>query len=196
MIIMKYKLGVFGSVVDETEKTRRIARQLGKEISTFSKSVILINGACPGIPYEVARAARTAGSIEIWGFSSEVSEEKQRQYNPKDNLSLYSKLIYVRGDFELVDNEVARKKFRNVLSTARCDAGIIVSGRWGSMEEFTNLYDMGKVVGVLTGTGGVADILPEIFPKVHKPSKARVFFDNAPGKLVQLVIEEVKRRNL
>ena len=27
------------------------------------------------------------------------------------------------------------------------------------MNEFTNLYDMGKVIGVLTGTGGIADEL-------------------------------------
>lgn len=58
--------------------------------------------------------------------------------------------------------------YHNVLTTAACDAGIIIAGRWGSMNEFTNLYDMGKVIGVLTGTGGIADELPQLLKKISK----------------------------
>ena len=63
---------------------------------------------------------------------------------------------------------MARKKYRNVSSTANCDAGIIISGRWGTMNEFTNLYDMGKVIGILTETSGVADEIKNLSKKINK----------------------------
>jgi hypothetical protein len=62
------------------------------------------------------------------------------------------------------------------------------------MNEFTNLYDMGKVIGVLTGTGGVADGLVTLEKNIHKPGKAVVIFDDTPGLLVDRILKEVKRR--
>ena len=76
------------------------------------------------------------------------------------------------------------------------DAGIIISGRWGTMNEFTNLHDMGKVIGVLTGTGGVADDLSSLSKKIHKPSKAVVIFDSSPEQLVKRILEELKHRRV
>lgn len=83
---------------------------------------------------------------------------------------------------------------RNVLSTATCDGGIVLSGRYGTLNEFTNLYDMGKVIGVLTGTGGTADLLPNLGKQISKPSKATVFFDNSASALVNQVINEIRLR--
>jgi len=34
---------------------------------------------------------------------------------------------------------------------------MIISGGWGGLNEFTNLLYDGKPIGVLIGTGGVAD---------------------------------------
>lgn len=191
---MKYTIGIFGSAVDESTKTTQLAKSLGLELGQRADSVILITGACAGVPYEVARAAREIKPIEVWGFSPETSKEEHVKTYPGMDLSLYTKLIYVPKNFELEDNEMARKKYRNILSTAHCDAGIIVSGRWGTMNEFTNLHDMGKVIGVLTGSGGIADELQELNSKIKKPSKAVVIFESSPEKLVARIVDETKRR--
>lgn len=193
---MKYNIGIFGSAVEESEAIMTTARLLGKTLGKQDRSVRLLFGACPGVPYEVAAAARLAGSVEIIGFSSEISREAQRNYSPKDDLSMYNSIRFVPKDFEFSHNSDVRKKYRNVLLTASVDAGIIVSGRWGSLNEFTNLYDMGKVTGVLTGTGGVADELPSLYKKIHKPSKAVVIFDSSTEKLIPRILEEVKKRTL
>lgn len=193
---MKYNIGIFGSAVDESKKIMATARLLGKTLAGYGHSIRLLFGACPGVPYEVAAAARAAGSVEIVGFSSEISREAQHRYSPKDALSMYTSIRFVPKDFEFSANSDVRKKYRNVLLTASVDAGIVVSGRWGSLNEFTNLYDMGKVIGVLTGTGGVADELPSLYKKIHKPSKAVVIFDSSPEKLIQRILEEVKKRTL
>lgn len=73
---MKYKIGVFGSSVDEKKAIKK-AEELGRELSNHN--LIVITGATDGIPYKVA-------------------------------------------------------------STATCDSGIIISGRCGTLNEFTNQY--------------------------------------------------------
>ena len=53
---------------------------------------------------------------------------------------------------------------------------------------------MGKVVGVLTGTGGMADALPKLVPMVKKDSGAEVIFSGDPKELVKRVIGIVSNR--
>jgi len=60
-----------------------------------------------------------------------------------------------------------------------------------TMNEFTNLIDMGKVIGVLRGTGGIADELEQLTKKINKPSKAKVIFHDSPKELVQEVLKEL-----
>jgi len=156
--------------------------------------VILITGACIGLPYEVALAAYKKNRVEIWGFSPATDYEGQVACTPDDDNSIYSRLIYTPSDFEFVSDVNVARKYRNILSTATCEGGIIISGRWGSLNEFTNLYDMGKVIGVLTGTGGVADLLPNLSKQISKPSKATVFFNNSASTLVNQVISEIRKR--
>ena len=51
---------------------------------------------------------------------------------------------------------------------------------------------MGKTVGVLTGTGNVADLIEDLVSKVHKPIRGGIVFDSSPEKLVKKVYETVK----
>lgn len=186
---MKYKIGVFGSAEGDIEKIIPKALKLG--IALAQNRVIIITGATTGLPHEVAASAHRSGA-ELWGYSSEIDFESQKKHVPKS--SIYSKLVYIPKDYEFAQNVDVSRKYRNVSSTANCDAGIIISGRWGTLNEFTNLYDFGKVVGVLTGTGGMADELRRLSKKIHKPGKAKVFFSNSPERLIKQVLEELKKR--
>ncbi len=176
MFLVKERIGVFGSAVYNSEAVTAKARELGEVLA--GADVILITGACSGLPYEVALAAYKKNQTEIWGFSPASDYEGQIACAPGDDNTIYSRLIYTPADFEFVSDVAVARKYRNVLSTATCDGGLVISGRWGSLNEFTNLYDMGKVIGVLTGTGGIADILPDLSRQISKPSKASVFFNN------------------
>ncbi|MCL5433229.1 MAG: hypothetical protein M1524_03915 [Patescibacteria group bacterium] len=153
---MKYKLGIFGSAVEEKDEVTKKARKLGELLGKYRDKIIVITGACSGIPYQVGSEAAKKG-VEIWGYSPCTNLKGQKDFTPKDDISIYSKLIYVPKNFEFSSNLDISKKYRNVVSTANCDAGIIISGRWGTMNEFTSLYDFGKVIGILTATGGTAD---------------------------------------
>jgi hypothetical protein len=70
-----------------------------------------------------------------------------------------------------------------------------VSGRWGTLHEFCSLYDYGKVIGVLTGTGNIADELLALMQKIHKKSTAEVVFRNEPRDLMELVIAQLDERS-
>lgn len=188
---MKYKIGVYGSAVNEKESTRKIAKKLGQVLGNFD--IIVITGACTGIPYLTAFEAAKKGK-EVWGFSAEVGYEEQKKSAPKDDNTIYSKLFYVPKEFPFSDQQEVARRYRNVTSTATVDAGIIIAGRWGTLNEYTNLYDMGKVIGILTGTGGVADEIEKLNKKIYKPSKACILYNDSPKKLVEDVLKNIAVR--
>src|SRR3989344_9056722 len=187
----KYNICVFGSAVDASKSVTKSAVLIGKELARFKCTII--TGACAGLPYVAAVAAHNAGG-KIIGFSPARGFGKQAETSPRNDNAMYHKLVYTPKNFPFSNNLNASRKYRNVLSTATCDAGIIISGRWGTLNEFTNLYDMGKVIGVLAGSGGVADELPKLLAKISKQSKAKVIFNKSPKKLVSLVINELKKQ--
>ena len=188
---MQYKIGIFGSA-EEFDKSLIIkVKELGKLLG--QKKVIVITGAASGFPYIASYEAFKNGA-EIWGYSYEQNVENIRKRMPDHDLSIYKKLIYIPRSFSFASDIQVSKKYRNVTSTATCDAGIIIAGRWGTMNEFTNLYDMGKVIGVLTGTGGIADELPKLNKKIHKKSKAKILFNDSPAELVKGVLHELSEK--
>jgi predicted Rossmann-fold nucleotide-binding protein len=189
--MQKYKIGVFGSAVD-VESVNVKAQELGEILGDYKDQVIVVNGAAAGLPYKIAYAASKKGA-EVWGFSPAPNLEGQMNIYPENHdHSIYSKLFYVPEKYEFISDIAVTRKYRNVTSTATCDAGIIISGRWGTMNEFTNLYDMGKVIGVLTGTGGVADEIEGLMKKISKQSKAVVIFNSDPRKLINGIFERLK----
>lgn len=188
----KYKIGVFGSAVDEKKASLK-ARELGQVLG--ENKITLVTGACDGIPNEIAREAFRKGS-KIYGYSPVINFEQQKKFTPNIDISIYKKIYYMPKNFKFSDNIDVCKKYRNVISIANCDGGIIVSGRWGTMDEFTHLYDMGKVIGVLTGTGGIADELQRLTEKITKKSRAKIFFNSSPKELVESIINELGKRQV
>jgi predicted Rossmann-fold nucleotide-binding protein len=199
---MSYKIGVYGSNRVESEHALKMAQALGRELA--QKDIIVITGACSGMPYAVAAAAKQEGA-EVWGFTPELDVENQQRAYPNDDITTYSKLFYVPQNYtSLFFKEYplppaqdfgARLKYRNVVSTVNADAGIIITGGWGTLNEFTNLIYDGKPIGVLTGTGGLADELPAWFPRLRKKSESKVIFSSDPREIVLELLSELERKN-
>ncbi len=188
----KYKIGIFGSPIGTDTRLVNKLQELGRELA--KNRVILITGACTGAPYIVAYEAAKKAGTEVWGFSPELNFKQQKIATPEDDLSIYSKLTYMPKNFSFISSPAVCKKYRNVISTATCDAGIIIAGRWGSLNEFTNLVDMGKIVAVLTQTGGIADELQRLTKKIKKGTEKKIIYNNKPSKLVQELIHELSAK--
>lgn len=187
---MTYKIGVYGSNLNEGEIASTLGKALGRTLAR--RGCTVITGGCSGMPYIVAQAAAQVGA-EVWGFTPELDQEGQQVAYPDDDITIYRRLIYVpqnyRAQFDTPAlsgerDHAARLKYRNVISTVHADAGIIISGSWGTLNEFTNLIYDGKPIGVLTGSGGLADELSDFYPRLRKRSASVVIFEHEPGKLV------------
>jgi hypothetical protein len=82
-------------------------------------------------------------------------------------------------------------KGRNVVLVRSCDVALFIAGSIGSLNEFTIAFDEGKIIGCLTGTGGVADQVNDLVRTFPKPTKARLLYDDDPESLVDRCLTEV-----
>jgi uncharacterized protein (TIGR00725 family) len=173
---MRLTIGVMGSSGgDLAEEVRRKAYQLGEAIA--ERDAILITGGCPGLPYEAARGAKAKGGMVV-GISPGLSiEEHQGKYgSPVDAFDL---LIYTGSG--LMGREIT-----NIRS---CDIVVIAGGRTGTLGELAIAYDEGRLIGVLTGTGGITEIVETIIRAGGKETGACVLYDDDPNKLVDRLIQ-------
>ena len=98
MHAQKTKIAILGSAVDESETSQRQAQVLGEALGKIGDKIILLNGACPGMPDRVIRAAKISNQIEVWGYSSSINKVEQRKDHPEVDLANFSKIIYIRHD--------------------------------------------------------------------------------------------------
>jgi uncharacterized protein (TIGR00725 family) len=157
------------------QKAERLARAIAEQ------DVILLTGATTGLIYLVGKTTHDAGSFHI-GISPASNEyEHVRLY--KLPLDACDALIYT--GFGL--------KGRNVVLVRSCDIVLFVAGAMGSLNEFTIAHDEGKVIGCLTGTGGVADESEYLLQKFGKRgTTARVFQNEDPEKLINDCLNGLK----
>jgi hypothetical protein len=69
---------------------------------------------------------------------------------------------------------------------------VIVGGRSGTLGELAIAYDEGRLIGVLTGTGGITEIVETIIQASGKETGACVLYEDAPDKLVDRLIHYYK----
>lgn len=174
---MRIKLGVMGSAASESarletgntlvDKAERLARVIA------SKEVVLLTGATTGIVYVVGKTAHDAGSFHV-GVSPGSNE---REHIDLYKLPVDASDILIYTGFGL--------KGRNVVLVRSCDIVLFVAGAMGSLNEFTIAHDEGKIIGCLTGTGGVADESEYLLQRFGKrTSSARVFHNEDPETLI------------
>jgi len=158
-----------------------VAGRLGQAIA--ERGCVLVTGATTGLPDIVSRAARRRGGLTI-GISPAPSwNEHVSEYSlPEDSVD-----VIVYTGFGL--------KGRNVVNIRTSDIVIIFGGGIGTLNEFTIAYDEGKVIGLLEGTGGVADRIKQIVSLSSKDTGAELVFESDPEVLVDRCLQLVSERN-
>lgn len=169
-------IGVMGSAggkIDPSVAAR--AGAVGRAIA--DAGCTLITGACPGLPQEAVLGAAARGGLVI-GISPALSEREhvQRYASPVEG---YDALVYTGSG--LMGREVV-----NIHSS---DVVVVVGGHSGTLGEFAIAYDEGRLIGVLTGTGGVADMIEGLVGSLAKETGAKVLFDSEPARLVRRLID-------
>jgi len=176
----KLVIGVMGASandgLDSAEKQRlqQAANQLGEAIALAD--CLLVTGATTGLPAMVANAFRQRGGFALGISPAENYREHVQRYGlPDDGADV---VVYTGFGY----------KGRNVINIRSSDIVIILGGATGTLNEFTIAYDEGKVIGVLTGSGGVADHIKKIVEVCQKPTLGKLFFDSDPMSLIQTCV--------
>ena len=179
------KVGVMGAADDALSSAERsrlagLAEELGAALAR--RNCIVVTGATTGLPHLVSHAAREHGGLTV-GISPAASrEEHSDRYGlPGDGAEI---LIYT--GFGL--------KGRNVVNVRSADVVVIFGGATGTLNEFTIAYDEGKVIGVLEGSGGIADHIQEVLAFCKKPARATLVFDKQPEALIDRCLQVLESR--
>jgi uncharacterized protein (TIGR00725 family) len=174
-------VGVMGAsendALSESEKVRlkELAEKLGTTLARHG--CILVTGATTGLPDLVAKAFRRHGGFAL-GISpaQDRKEHLERYCLPDDGADV---MVYTGFGY----------KGRNVINVRSADLVIILGGATGTLNEFTIAYDEGKIIGILEGSGGIAEHIREIIDFCKKPTRGLVVFDKDPEKLVERCLE-------
>lgn len=172
---MKIKIGVMGGASDvEQPEHLSKAHALGQAVA--ENGCILITGACPGLPLAAACGAKQAGGTVI-GISPAqgLAEHVTKYHSPTE----FQDVLIFTGSGLMG---------REVINIRSSDVVVIVGGRSGTLGELAIAFDEGKLIGVLTGMGGVGDMAAQILAVCAKDTGALVIYGADPARLVRKLL--------
>lgn len=183
---MKYTIAVSGAADTKycAPGSLELAKEVGREI--VKQGGVLVTGATSGIPYWAAIGAKEEAGTVI-GLSP-ASSERDHVKSYRLPTDYHDMIIYTGFDYA----------GRNLLLTRSSDGVITICGRIGTLNEFTIAFEDRKPSGVLTGSGGTADMVKSIIKKSHR-GPGKVVYDSNPKtlvkRLIKLIDKEKKRNN-
>lgn len=179
---MKFSICVSGAAAGKSvNESCGLAYELG--VAVAQEGHVLTTGATVGLPLYAAKGAIDAKGMSI-GFSPATNlREHTRKYRLPIGFYDYvnfTGLNYIGRDIHLV------------LSS---DALITVGGRMGSLHEFTTALEAHMPCGVLLGSEGLADFIPDLLDALEEPAGSKIFYDTDPQKLVRKIIKYLETEN-
>lgn len=156
-----------------TEESDAKARELGAALA--GEGLTVVTGAASGLPLQATMAAKMGGAIVI-------------------NISPLPRPV----DFGILADPIFDSRFyagggikaRNVVLVESVDAVVAVGGGFGTLNEFTIAHDEGKLVGVLEGSGGTADLIRELVARLGG-SEERIIYSRDPAALAAAVRRQI-----
>jgi uncharacterized protein (TIGR00725 family) len=177
------KIGVMGSANDvlTPAERARLAERAGRlGVIIAERDCVLITGATTGLPDMVSRSARQRGAMTI-GISPAID---MREHIELYRLPVDGAEVIIYTGFGL--------KGRNVINIRSSDVVVIFGGGMGALNEFTIAYDEGKVIGILEGSGGVADHITQIIEFTRKPTSSRLIYREEPEALLDECLQALR----
>lgn len=155
-----------------------LAKELGREIARHDATIV--TGATTGFPLWAAIGAKEAEGTSI-GFSPAASEREHVEAFrlPVDYMDL---IVYTGFGYS----------GRDLILTRSSDAALFGCGRIGTLHEFTVVFEDNKPIGILEGDWTTDETIKTILERSNR-TYDKVVFDSNPKRLVEKIIELVKR---
>ncbi len=168
---MKIQVGVMGSAGGPISAAElELARRLGRRIA--QRGATIVTGACPGLPHAAVVGAHEKGGVSL-GVSPALSRE--------EHVNVYGSPLQPYTTIVFTGSGLMGRETHNIHSS---DFVLFVGGRSGTLGEFCIAYDEGKLIGVLTNSGGISNEFTHIASIVRKETGSIVIADDNPEKLV------------
>jgi uncharacterized protein (TIGR00725 family) len=180
---MKIQIGVMGSAGGLiTDAELDLARRLGRQIAKAGCTIV--TGACPGLPH-----AAVLGAHEEHGTSLGVSPALSRE----EHVNAYNSPLQPYSAIVFTGSGLMGRETHNIHSS---DFVLFVGGRSGTLGEFCIAYDEGKLIGILTNSGGISNEFARIADLVKKDTGSVLIQDDNPEKLVTRCLERFHSANM
>lgn len=180
---MKTQIGVMGSAGGPiTDVELDLARRLGRRIA--KSGCTIVTGACPGLPHAAVLGAHDEGGVSL-GVSPALSREEHVQVYASP-LEPYTSIVFTGSG-------LMGRETHNIHSS---DFVLFVGGRSGTLGEFCIAYDEGKLIGILTGSGGISNEFARIAQMVRKDTGSVLIEDGDPDRLVQRCLETYRSSSM
>ncbi len=168
---VQIRIGVMGSAGGVLpDAVAATCDRLGRAIA--SHGCCLLTGACPGLPHEVVRGAKRAAGHVI-GISPGGSL--------KEHVDVYASPY---AEYDVLVFTGLGLMGRELVNIHSSDIVVIVGGRSGTLGEFAIAYEAGKLIGVLTDTGGITTAIPALEATLGKRTGAEVLYEAEPDRLI------------
>jgi len=173
---MKIQIGVMGSAGGTiSDAELELARRLGKRIA--ERGATIVTGACPGLPHAAVLGATEAGGTSL-GVSPALSRE--------EHVNVYTSPLQPYTTMVFTGSGLMGRETHNIHSS---DFVLFIGGRSGTLGEFCIAYDEGKLIGIVTNSGGISNEFERIAGLVKKTTGSVIFSDDNPERLVDRCLD-------
>lgn len=177
---MNIQIGVMGSAGGGmTDRELDLARRLGKRIA--ERGCTIVTGACPGLPHAAVMGAHDAAGVSL-GVSPALS--------PEEHVNIYGSPLQPYTTIVFTGSGLMGRETHNIHSS---DFVLFVGGRSGTLGEFCIAYDEGKLIGILTNSGGISNDFLPIAKLVRKDTGSIIITDDSPEALVDRCLEKYRK---
>jgi uncharacterized protein (TIGR00725 family) len=180
---MKIQIGVMGSAGGTiTPQQLDLAHRIGRRIA--ERGAVIVTGACPGLPHAAVLGAHAAGGQSL-GVSPALSRE--------EHVNVYGSPLQPYTAMVFTGSGLMGRETHNIHSS---DFVIFTGGRSGTLGEFCIAYDEGKLIGILTNSGGISNEFTHIAEMVKKQTGSTIVTDDDPRKLIDRCLDLYQREAL
>ena len=176
---VQIRIGIMRSADGQAEPAvLELCRRLGRAVA--ENGCCLLTGACPGLPHAAVLGAKELGG-HVVGISpaANLKEHVEVLHSPYEE---YDVLVFT--GLGLMGRELI-----NIRSS---DIVLVVGGRSGTLGEFAIAYEEGKLIGVLTGTGGITAALPVLEASIGKSTGSEVIYGAEPEELIKELLRAIR----
>ncbi len=172
---VQIRIGVMGSASEPADPpVAALCRRLGRAVAEHG--ACLLTGACQGLPHEAVLGAKEAeGHVVGISPAATLREHVETFASPYRE---YDVLIFTG----------LGPMGRELINIRSSDIVVVIGGRSGTLGEFAIAYEEGKLIGVLTGTGGITEALSSVEASLRKDTGAEVVYEGDPARLIDRLL--------